>query len=203
MFVRTIYVTGDPANIDTAIQKLTTDTRQLLDQQPGFHGMGVFVDREIGKLLGVSWWDSEETRANSDEVIREQRSAALERFAASTAIDNYEAVVFAPFRQSPPGGGLRLARVEFDPSDADLFAETFRATVIPRLETAPGLARASLLLDRNRGRGLVGTVFTDRASFTASRSAAAAARHEATAKAHVTVTGLVEFDVIVADVWSD
>ncbi|MFI1356565.1 hypothetical protein ACH4TV_23750 [Streptomyces sp. NPDC020898] len=89
--------------------------------------------------------------------------------------------------------------MEFDPSDVDLFAETFRATVIPKLETLPGLARASLLIDRDRGRGLVATVFTDRESLAASRGGQAASRHEGAAKAHVTVTGLEEFEVVFSD----
>ncbi|TLS45169.1 hypothetical protein FE633_15495 [Streptomyces montanus] len=200
MFIRTVYATGDPANIDTAIEAVSTEGRELLEQQPGFRGLGLFVDRDLGKLLAVSWWESEEARRNSDEATRERRTAILERFAASTAIDNFEAVVFHPVRQPEAGAGLRITRVEFDPSDADLFTETFRATVIPRLETLPGLARASLLIDRDRGRGLVGALFTDRESLAASRAGQAAARHEAAAKAHVTVTGLEEFEVIFADV---
>lgn len=203
MFVRTIYATGDPANIGTAIEGLTTESRQLLEQQPGFRGIGVFADRELGKLLGVSWWDSEDARSNSDEAMRQRRTAVMERFAATTTIDNYEVAVFHQVRQPEPGAGLRVTRVEFDPSDADLFAETFRATVVPRLDTLPGLARASLLLDRDRGRGLVGAVFTDRESLAASRSGQAAARHEAAAKAHVTVTALEEFEVIVSDIRAD
>ncbi|TPQ23937.1 antibiotic biosynthesis monooxygenase family protein [Streptomyces sporangiiformans] len=200
MFVRTVYATGDPANIDTAIEAVSTEGRELLERQPGFRGFGLFVDRDLGKLLAVSWWESEEARRNSDEATRERRAAILERFAATTAIDNFEAVVFHPVRQPEAGAGLRVTRVEFDPSDADLFTETFRATVIPRLETLPGLARASLLIDRDRGRGLVGALFTDREALAASRAGQSAARHEAAAKAHVTVTGLEEFEVVFADV---
>ncbi|MFF7535264.1 hypothetical protein ACFZB2_40320 [Streptomyces bobili] len=203
MFVRTLYATGDPANIGTAIEGLSTEGRELLGQQPGFRGFGIFVDRELGKLLAVTWWESEEARSNSDEALRERRTALLERFAATTAIDNYEAAVFHSVRQPEAGAGLRVTRVEFDPSDADLFAETFRASVIPRLETLPGLARASLLIDRDRGRGLVGAVFTDRESLDASRAGQAAARAEGAAKAHVTVTGLEEFEVVLADVRGD
>lgn len=203
MFVRTAYVTGDPANIDTAIEGLSTEGRELLERQPGFRGFGIFVDRELGKLLTASWWESEEARRNSDEALRERRAALLERFAATTAIDNFEAVVFHQVRQPEAGAWLRVTRAEFDPSDADLIAETFRATVVPKLETASGLARASLLIDRARGRGLVGTLFTDRESLAASRGSQAAARHEGAAKAHVTVTGLEEFEVVFSDVRVD
>ncbi|MCX5052761.1 MULTISPECIES: hypothetical protein [unclassified Streptomyces] len=200
MFVRTVYATGDPSKVETALRALNSQGRDLLEERPGYRGSGIFVDRELGKLLAVSWWESEDTRRNSDEVMRERRASLLEPFAATTAVDNYEAVVFHQVRQPAAGGGLRLTRLEFDPMDADLLAETFRASVVPRLETLAGLARASLLVDRERGRGLVGALFTDRHSLTASRGAQAAARHEGAAKAHVTVTSLEEFEVVFTDV---
>ncbi|MEU6257955.1 hypothetical protein [Streptomyces sp. NPDC047043] len=203
MFVRTVYATGDPAKIDTAIRALNSQGRELLEERPGYRGAGIFVDRALGKLLAVSWWESEEARRNSDEVMRERRGVLLEPFAATTSVENYEAAVFHPVRKPEAGGGLRLTRLEFDPADADLLADTFRTSVVPRLEGLPGLARTSLLVDRERGRGLVGAMFVDRESLAASRSAQAAARHEGAAKAHVTVVGLEEFEVVFTDVRGD
>jgi heme-degrading monooxygenase HmoA len=203
MFVRTVYATGDPAQIDTAIRALNSQGRDLLEERPGYRGAGIFVDRTLGKLLAVSWWESEEARRNSDVVMRERRGALLEPFAATTSVDNYEAVVFHTVRQPAAGGGLRLSRLELDPADTDLLADTFRASVVPRLEALPGLARTSLLVDRERGRAVVGALFVDRESMAASRGAHAAARHEGAAKAHVSVVGLEEFEVVFTDVRGD
>ena len=200
MFVRTVYATGDPAKVDTAIRALNSQGRELLEERPGYRGAGIFVDRELGKLFAVSWWDSEEARRNSDEVMRERRGALLEPFAATTAVENYEVVVFHRVRRPEAGGGLRITRLEFDPMDADLLADTFRASVVPRLEALQGLAGASLHVDRERGRGMVGALFADRNALAASRGAQASARHEGAAKAHVTVIGLEEFEVVYAEV---
>jgi heme-degrading monooxygenase HmoA len=203
MFVRTVYVTGDPAKVDMAVRALNSEGRSLLEERPGYRGAGVFVDRKLGKLFAVSWWESEESRRNSDEVMRERRPALLEPFAGTVAVANYEVAVFRAIQQPRVGGGLRLSRLEFDPADTDLLADTFRSSVVPRLENLPGLARTSLLVDRDRGRGLVGAVFVDRESLAASRATQAAARHEGAAKAHVTVTGLEEFEVVHAEVRDD
>ncbi|MET9971276.1 hypothetical protein ABZZ80_36585 [Streptomyces sp. NPDC006356] len=203
MFVRAIYTTGDPTKIDTAIRALNTQGRELLEDRPGYRGASVFVDRTLGKLLAASWWESEQARQNSDEVLRERRTAMLEPFLGTVAVENYEALVFHQVRQPETGGGLRVTRLEFDPMDTDLLADTFRASVVPRLDTLAGLARASLLVDRERGRGMVGVLFVDQASLAASRAGQAAARHEGAAKAHVTVTGLEEFEVVLSDVRGD
>jgi hypothetical protein len=199
MFVRTIYATGDPAKIDIAIRALNTGGRELLEERPGYRGAGVFVDRELGKLLGMSWWDSVEARRNSDQVMREHRGDLLEPFAGTLTVQNFEAVVHHVVQPPRIGGGLRVTRVEFEPGDADLIAETFRSTVVPRLETLPGLARAGLLIDRERGVGQAGILFVDRESMAAARGGQAAARHEGAAKAPVNVVGLEEFEVVHAD----
>ncbi|MFE0509792.1 hypothetical protein [Streptomyces sp. NPDC058964] len=203
MFVRTVYATGDPAKIDTAVRALNTEGRDLLEERPGYRGAGVFVDRELGKLFAVSWWDSEQARHNSDEVMRERRGDLLEPFAATVAVGNYEAAVFHSVRMPRMGGGLRLARLEFEPADTDLLVDVYRAGVLPRLEMLPGLARTSLFTDREGGRGMVSVLFVDRESLAAARTTLAHVRYEETAKAHATVTGLEEFEVIHADVRPD
>ncbi|MEU6592490.1 hypothetical protein ABZ923_25225 [Streptomyces sp. NPDC046881] len=200
MFVRAVYATGDPALLDTAVRSVNSQGRDLLEERPGYRGAGVFADRDIGKLLTISWWETEEARHNSDEVMRERRGALLEPFAGTVAVANFEAAVFHQITHPRQGGGLRVARMEFDPRDADLVVDTFRATVVPRAEALPGLAEVCLLIDRERGRALGSTLFVDRASLTASRSAVAAVRHEASAKAHVDVVGLEDLEVVYADV---
>ncbi|WP_251095623.1 hypothetical protein [Streptomyces sp. Caat 7-52] len=203
MFVRAVYATGDPALLDSAVRSLNSGGRDLLEERPGYRGAGVFADRELGKLLAVSWWETEEARRNSDEVMRERRGQLLEPFAGTVSVANYEVAVFHQVEHPRQGGGLRATRMEFDPRDADLVVDTFRATVVPRVEPLPGLAGTCLQIDRERGLGVAGILFIDRASLAASRAAVAAVRHEASAKAHVDVVGLEEFEVVHADVRFD
>ncbi|MFF9586296.1 hypothetical protein [Streptomyces achromogenes] len=203
MFVRAVYATGDPALLDTAVRSLNSEGRDLLEERPGYRGAGIFVDRGLGTLLTVSWWETEAARHNSDEVMRERREALLEPFAGTVSVANYEAAVYHQVEHPRQGGGLRAARLEFDPRDADLVVDAFRASVVPRAESLPGLCRTTLLLDRERGRAVAGALFADRAALAASRAAMAGVRHEASAKAHVDVVGLEEFEVVYADVRLD
>ncbi|MQY39743.1 hypothetical protein SRB17_77700 [Streptomyces sp. RB17] len=203
MFVRTVYATGDPAQLGTAVGALNTRGHDLLEERPGYRGAGVFVDRDLGKLLTVSWWESVDARRNSDEVMSARRPELLQPFAGTVAVENYEAAVFHRAHRPVTGGWLRVARLEFDPADTDLAADTFHAGVLPRLEVLPGFAGAALFLDRERGRGMSGVLFADRALLAAARGAQAAIRREGTAKAHVAVVALEEFEVIHADVRGD
>ncbi|MFE5301384.1 antibiotic biosynthesis monooxygenase [Streptomyces sp. NPDC056632] len=198
MYVRTIYATGDPEHLDEVAEALRTEGLELLKAQSGFRGMGLFVDRELGKLLVGSWWEDEASRQASDEGLRERRAAMLAPFAVTTAVDNWEAAVARRREDVGPGGGFRWVRMDVDPADIDVLATSFRETALPKAETMPGFKGVSLLVDRDRGRAAVGVLYTDRATLAASRGPAAPIRGASTAKARVTTRSLEEFDAVVA-----
>ncbi|OEJ25210.1 hypothetical protein BGM19_24180 [Streptomyces agglomeratus] len=200
MYVRTMYATGDPAKLGGVADALATEGRRLLSEQPGYRGMGLFVDRELGKLMVGSWWDDEASRQASDERLRERRAEMVAPFARTVAIDNWEAAVASPPQGLQPGAWFRLVRMEFEPADADRLVEAFRDTAMPKLRNIPGFVGGSLLIDRATGRATVGAFYADRQKLVDSRSAVAAVREEATAQANVITRSIEEFEVVLAQV---
>ncbi|MGW7196944.1 antibiotic biosynthesis monooxygenase [Streptomyces chryseus] len=200
MYVRTTYATGDPARLDGVAEAVSTEGRRLLSEEPGYRGMGLFVDRELGKLLVGSWWEDEESLRASDDHLRERRAELLAPFAGTVATDHWEAAVVSPPESLGPRAGFRLVRLEFDPADTDLLVETFREAALPGLRKIPGFAGVSLLVDRAGGRASVGAFYADREALAASRGAVAAVREKATAQARVTTRSIEEFEVLVARV---
>ncbi|MEU6988935.1 hypothetical protein ABZ946_37010 [Streptomyces sp. NPDC046324] len=198
--MRTLYATGDPAKLDAAVDTIASEGRALVSEQPGFRGMGLFVDRELGKLLTATWWEDESSRDTSDELLRERRAEQLAPFAQTVAVDNWEAAVARPPRSVGPGAWFRLARLELDPAATDALAEVFRDMALPRMEALSGFEGGSLLVDRARGRASVGVVWSDREALAASRAGVAAIRGEATAKARVITRSVEEFEVVYAGV---
>ncbi|BFV57510.1 hypothetical protein KCMC57_up26140 [Kitasatospora sp. CMC57] len=198
MYVRSIYMTGDPAKLDGVAEALRTEGQELLAAQPGYRGMGLYVDRELGKILIGSWWEDEATRQASYENLGKQRAGMMAPFAQTMTVDNWEAAVVRRADTLGPGAGFRLVRMDVEPAGIDLLVDTFRNTSLPTLQKIPGLAGFSLIVDRDRGRAAVGSLYTDRAALTASRSAVAAVRGEATAKARLSTSSLEEFEVLVA-----
>ncbi|WP_369146267.1 antibiotic biosynthesis monooxygenase [Streptomyces sp. R44] len=198
MYVRSIYATGDPAELDGVAEALRTEGRALLSAQPGYRGMGLFADRELGKLLVGSWWDDEASRQASFEKLSTRRDELLAPFARTTTVDNWEAAVARRAEELGPGAGFRLLRMDVEPSGIDLLVDTFRDTALPKVQKIPGLAGISLLVDRDLGRAAIGALYTDRDALVASRGAIAAVRGEATTKARVTTRSLEEFEVVLA-----
>ncbi|MFC5910126.1 antibiotic biosynthesis monooxygenase [Streptacidiphilus monticola] len=199
MFVRTVYMVGDPAKVEDSLEALRTEGRQMLSEQPGYAGMGLFTDRELGKISIGSWWTSEQAMQDSFEALRERRDALLGRFSHSPTIDTWEVAAFEPIDRPGPGCGFRLTRLEFDPMDADLVADSFKGSALQRMKEVPGLIGASLFLNRAHGRGAAGAMYRDRDALTASRGAQAAIRDEAVGKAHSMVRAVEEFEVVLVD----
>ncbi|MCZ0982632.1 antibiotic biosynthesis monooxygenase [Streptomyces diastatochromogenes] len=199
MYVRTIYAIGDPAKVDACVDALREEAPRALAGQPGYRGFALFTDRELGKVLTGSWWESEQALRNSDEQLRERRAAMLAPFANTVTVDSWEAAVFTPPVQVGPGAGFRLTRFEIDPSGADLLVETFRGTTLPTLRAIEGFETAAMLLDRTGGRGSVGVIYADRAALAASRGKQSAARGDAVTTTGVSIRSFEEFEVVTLD----
>jgi len=199
MFVRTTYATGDPAEIGAAIDTLRSEAPGLLQEQPGYRGFGLFADRDLGKIVMGSWWESEQAQLDSDAQLKKRRAELLTPFAKTLTIDAWEAAAVTPNPQVPAGGGFRLNRLEFDPAGADRLVQVFQGDVLPKLQAIDGFAGASLLIDRSKGRGSVGALFSDQAALVASRGPQAGIRGEGVAKSGVTLRSVEEFEVILLE----
>lgn len=199
MYVRTAYVTGDPAKIEDALESWRTEGLELVSAQPGYRGFGLFADRELGKLVMDGWWDSEAARQRSDGVLRERRAALLQPFARTVTIDNWEAVVFRAAPRIEPGAGFRMSRFDFDPSLTDPLIQAFQLRTLPLLKRIAGFAGVSLLVDRAKGRGTVGVVYADRAALAASRGPQSEVRGEVAPKSGLTMRSVEEFEVVTVD----
>ncbi|MFJ1707055.1 hypothetical protein [Kitasatospora sp. NPDC088346] len=198
MYVRTIYLTGDPALADEALEGLKAESVGLLSGQAGYRGFSCFSDRRLGKILLGSWWESEQNERDSYAALRDRRQELLTAFEGTITVARWEAAV-ARRGDARPGAGFRLVRLEFDPTAADRLVETFEATALPGLETLDGFAGGALLIDRARGLGSVGAIFRDRAALEATRGPQARLRAKATEASGVRVQALEEFDVELLD----
>ncbi|MFE0465170.1 antibiotic biosynthesis monooxygenase [Kitasatospora sp. NPDC058965] len=199
MYVRTAYVTGDPAQIDQALDGLLVEAVKLLSDQPGYRGYGLFADREIGKIIMGSWWDTAEHAESSNEQLQQRRAELLAPFAASTSVMTSEALAYTPNPQVEAGGGFRIGRFQMPPDRLDELTELFRSTALPAFEATAGFAGATLLADRGTGFGSVGTLWATRAALAASRGAQATSRAKATAATPMNLIALEEFEVVLLD----
>ncbi len=91
MYARVATFDSDPANVDDAIN-MVRDEVQSGNTPDGLEGakMLMLVNRETGKGLGVTLFESEEAMRRGDEALNAMSPGATER---RTSVDFYEVPV--------------------------------------------------------------------------------------------------------------
>jgi heme-degrading monooxygenase HmoA len=171
----------------------------MLREQPGYTGVAISVDRDLGKLLVGSFWESEQACRDSDHALREQRAALFAPSTATISVDILEVASAHRIRDVGEGAALRLTVVEHEPADADRLIEAFNSRAA-EMQSVPGLCGAGAFVDRARGRSLVGVIFADRESLIGSRSSSAEVRAEISRRFEgLSVRSLEEFEVVLTE----
>jgi hypothetical protein len=91
MYARIATFQSDPAGIDDAITQVRSEVESG-DPPPGLEGskMLMLVNRETGKGLGVTLFDSEEAMRRGDEALNAMNPGASER---RTGVEYFEVPV--------------------------------------------------------------------------------------------------------------
>ena len=94
MFARVSTYQGDPGQID---QGLAYDLENILpkvNQIDGFEGLYYLVDRESGKALSMTLWESEEAMRASEEEANQLRTESAESASATVEdVQRYEVAI--------------------------------------------------------------------------------------------------------------
>ena len=85
----------DSSRIDDTVRQLEQEEVPRWKEMDGFKGFTLLVDRESGKLVGTTYWESEEKMAATEEAVSQSRERAAETGGASgpPAVERYEVAV--------------------------------------------------------------------------------------------------------------
>ena len=94
MHARVSWIQGQADRLDDVIKQVNDEVVPMLEQQEGFKGFTMFVDRESGSIMGTSYWESREAMEASDEVGDQSREKASETAGAqSPRVHRFEVAV--------------------------------------------------------------------------------------------------------------
>ena len=96
MHVRLSRFAGlDPDRIDETLRRFEEDELPRLNQQEGFGGITVGVNRSTGQAVAVVLWDTEAAVRNSEKLAAElrDRAVATAKPSREPIVDRYEVVL--------------------------------------------------------------------------------------------------------------
>ena len=91
MYARISTLEGSPEHIDEGLREVRENVLPQLQEQDGFKGMAALADRKTGKVLGVTFWESEEALKASEEAAERMREDSAEAMSDTIAgVERYE-----------------------------------------------------------------------------------------------------------------
>jgi heme-degrading monooxygenase HmoA len=130
-----------------------------LEAIDGCVGISLLVDRESGRCIATSAWETEEAMRASREHVTPIRDRAAEMFGGTANIEEWEIAALHRDHRSADGAGVRATWVKVPPDQIDQGIEYYRSSVLPQLENLDGFCSASLLVDRASGRAVSSVTF--------------------------------------------
>ena len=130
-----------------------------LQEVEGFVGLSLLLDRESGRCIATSSWETQEAMHASADHVRPIRDRAAQAFGGSPTVDEWEIAVLHRDHRSGPGACVRATWLKVRPDQFDRAIEFYRESVLPAIEQLEGFCSASLLLDRTSWRAVSSSTF--------------------------------------------
>lgn len=164
MYARSTTIQAQPSSIDAGIAHVRDVVMPALQQVDGCLGMSLLVDRESGRCIATSSWETQEAMHASAERIRPVRDQAAQAFGGSPTLDEWEIAVLHRDHRSGPGACLRATWLKIRPDQFDRAIDFYRESVLPAIEELEGFCSASLMLDRASWRAVSSSTFDSMAA---------------------------------------
>ena len=93
-YVRMTTFQADPSKVEAGIRFAREQGLAPIRQQPGFQGARMLVDRQSGKSIGVTLWESEAAAQAAERTLNQSRSQSAQSLgAASPTTELFEMVI--------------------------------------------------------------------------------------------------------------
>ncbi len=76
MHARVTTLQADPSRVDEMADNLRKDDIPGFEKLDGFKGMTVITDRNSGKTMALTFWESEEAMRSSEDAVKSARERA-------------------------------------------------------------------------------------------------------------------------------
>ncbi|WP_019932591.1 hypothetical protein [Nocardia sp. BMG111209] len=199
MFARATTIEAQLSAIDAGIAYVRDEVLPVVTEIPGCIGLSLLVDRQSGRCIATTAWESERAMRESEGevgVIRDR--ASYEVFRGRARIEEWEIAVMHRDHRSRPGAWVRVAWGRVDPARMDATVANYSHRAIPAIQQLEGFCSASLLVDRAAGRGVSTETFDSSLAMERTRQVSDAMRDDNTMETGVEVLDIGEFELALA-----
>jgi quinol monooxygenase YgiN len=199
VYARSTTFMARPESIDAGIAQVRDEVMPMVQGMEGCIGLSMMVDRESGRCITTTAWQSVEAMRATDEMLRPVRARLGETIGGgSPQVEEWEIAVLHRDHQSSDGACVRATWVQVDPANLDRAIDVYKVATLPRTEELDGFCSASLMVDHSSGRAVSSVTYDSLEAMERNREAASAMRSATTKDAGAEVLDVGEFELALA-----
>lgn len=145
MYARSTNVQARPENIDAGIACVRGEVLAALQSMPGFVGLSLLVDRESGRCIETTAWDSQDAMLASAEAVRPVRDRAATMFGGETSVDEWQIAAVHRDHRAGEGAQVRATWLKVRPDRFSQALDFYTSAVLPAIEGLDGFCSASVM----------------------------------------------------------
>ena len=195
---RTTNIQAQPSCIDAGIAHVRDEVMPALAAMDGFVGLSLLVDRESGRCIAASAWETEDAERASAEQIGPVREQAAKAFGGTATAEAWEIGVLHRDHQSTDGACARVTWIKVPPDQANRALDFYKSDVLPPLEALEGFCSASMLVNHASGRAVSTATFDSRDAMERNREQARELRDTRSREMGADVIDVGEFELAIA-----
>jgi quinol monooxygenase YgiN len=198
VYARSTTIRTQPSSIDAGIAFVHDEVMPSVRAVDGCVGVSLLVDRQSGRCIFTSAWETEEALRSGLELVQPMRTRAEDMFGSTRSSEQWEIAALHRDHRANGGACVRATWVMVDPSLIDDGIAMYKASVLPALEDLEGFCSASLMVNRATGHAVSSVTFDSREAMERNRAQAEALKVATANEAGAQEIDEAEFDLALA-----
>ncbi len=199
MYARSTTIQAQPLSVDIGIAHVRDVVMPALSEIDGFVGLSLLVDRQSGKCIATSSWESVQAMRAGAERVAPIRDRAALMFDGSARVEEWAIALLHRDHHSRAGACVRATWLKVVPDQLSRSLDFYRAAVLPEMERLDGFCSASLMVDHPASRRAVScSTFDSMEAMARNRDQATELRSRRVRDLGAEVIDVAEFELAIA-----
>jgi len=198
VYARSTTVLAKRESIAAGIAHIRDMALPALQRMDGFIGLSLLVDRDSGRCVATSSWESKAAMRAPAGPVGVIRDRAVEILGGTMIVGEWEILVMHRDHPTRPGACARGTWLRMDPAAIDHAVDVYKMVSIPAMEELDGFCSASLLVDRASGSAMSTETYDNREAMQRNREQADAVQSAGNQETGAQVRQVCEFELAIA-----
>lgn len=199
MYARSTTMTAGGSGLEAGIRYARDEVWPAVSAMEGCMGFSLMVQRDTGRMIATSSWESMEAMRSSDTKVEALRRGVAELMGAQPPqVQEWEIAVMHRDHHTGEGTCVRSTWTRVPTDAMDQAMDFYKYVVLPEVQELDGFCSACLMVDRSTGTGVSSVAFDSREAMEATRPRADEIRGRSSRDAGVEILESAEFELVLA-----